>query len=353
MSISAPPLAPYPLMGGQTAPFEGPPGPVGPQGPQGELGPQGPEGPPGPQGETGDPGPVLGWRGAWDSLTTYPAYDAVTLDGSSYLATATAGVGISPPAEPWQLMAQKGDQGIQGIQGPTGPTGSVAASGAGTAAAPSHSFTADPNTGLYNRNPDELGLSTNSADRLIVNATAVQHGPTMTLGATPGAPDVYFVRDAANILAHRNGTTAQRVYIYNTWTDASNYERLGTWWQGNLAFVMAESVGTGVARTLYMGTAQAADVILRTTNLDRWRIASNGHFLAGSDNSIDIGAAGATRPRDLHLGRHLNIGGNVGFYATAAQAKQTVSGSHGSNAALQSLLTALSTIGLITNSSTA
>ena len=46
-------------------------------------------------------------------------------------------------------------------------------------------------------------------------------------------------------------------------------------------------------------------------------------------------------------------GSNVGFYDTAPATRQTVTGSRGGNAALQSLLTALSTIGLITDSSTA
>lgn len=46
-------------------------------------------------------------------------------------------------------------------------------------------------------------------------------------------------------------------------------------------------------------------------------------------------------------------GSNVGFYNTAPAAKQTVTGSRGGNAALASLLTALATIGLLTDSSTA
>lgn len=41
----------------------------------------------------------------------------------------------------------------------------------------------------------------------------------------------------------------------------------------------------------------------------------------------------------------------IGFYGTTKKSKQTVTGSKGANAALTSLLTALSTIGLITDSS--
>jgi hypothetical protein len=47
----------------------------------------------------------------------------------------------------------------------------------------------------------------------------------------------------------------------------------------------------------------------------------------------------------------LQTTGNVGFYGTAPQAKPAVSGSKGANAALASLVTALATLGLVTDSS--
>ena len=59
-------------------------------------------------------------------------------------------------------------------------------------------------------------------------------------------------------------------------------------------------------------------------------------------------SGGATFGGDLD-----HDGSNIGFYNTAPAAKQAIAGSRGGNAALQSLLSALSTIGLITDSSTA
>ena len=47
----------------------------------------------------------------------------------------------------------------------------------------------------------------------------------------------------------------------------------------------------------------------------------------------------------------LGASGQLGFFGTAAQTKQTVTGSRGANAALASLLTALATYGIITDSS--
>jgi hypothetical protein len=58
-------------------------------------------------------------------------------------------------------------------------------------------------------------------------------------------------------------------------------------------------------------------------------------------------------PYDLIITSGLSIHGNVGFYGVGSTAKQTVTGSRGGNAALQSLLTARATIGLITDSTTA
>ena len=55
----------------------------------------------------------------------------------------------------------------------------------------------------------------------------------------------------------------------------------------------------------------------------------------------------------LEIEGNLNHDGNsVGFYATTPAVQQDITGSRGSNAALASLLTALETIGLITDSTT-
>jgi hypothetical protein len=50
---------------------------------------------------------------------------------------------------------------------------------------------------------------------------------------------------------------------------------------------------------------------------DRWKIVgSTGHIFAVADNTYDIGASGANRPRDLWLGRNLDIAGNVTVHGT-------------------------------------
>ncbi|HIN63814.1 MAG TPA: hypothetical protein EYM95_04180 [Candidatus Obscuribacterales bacterium] len=95
----------------------GPEGPEGPEGPQGPAGPTGATGATGAQGAQGDPGPEgLVWRGAWNSATSYAVDDAVSHNGSSYIAI-SANSNSAPPSANWNALAAKGDTGPQGPAG--------------------------------------------------------------------------------------------------------------------------------------------------------------------------------------------------------------------------------------------
>lgn len=80
----------------------------GTTGPKGDTGLTGPTGPTGPTGATGPAG--LTWRGEWDGSTAYHTHDAVSSDGSSYVAL-SASTGAVPPGPNWQLLAAKGGPG--------------------------------------------------------------------------------------------------------------------------------------------------------------------------------------------------------------------------------------------------
>ena len=62
--------------------------------------------------------------------------------------------------------------------------------------------------------------------------------------------DVTLARDAANTLAQRNGVNAQIFRIYNTYTDASNYERGILKWDTNVLKIGVEIGGTGSNRNI-------------------------------------------------------------------------------------------------------
>lgn len=66
--------------------------------------------------------------------------------------------------------------------------------------------------------------------------------------------DLKIYRDAANTLAQRNSTSAQAYRLYNTYTNASNYERLAFVWDSNTAKIQTEAAGTGTLRDLSIGS---------------------------------------------------------------------------------------------------
>ena len=112
-------------------------GATGPQGATGATGDQGPTGPQGPAGATGAQGARgLNWKGPWSSAANYVIDDAVSYNGSSWIAK-RANNNVAPTeSDDWTIIAQKGDvgatgsQGPQGLQGPTGPQGLTGATGA-------------------------------------------------------------------------------------------------------------------------------------------------------------------------------------------------------------------------------
>lgn len=125
------------------------------------------------------------------------------------------------------------------------------------------------------------------------------------------------VQDAADTLAIRNGTNPQLLYIYNTFTNSSNYERGVLAWASNQLFVGTDAAGTGSARVLTLASSGTAGTRLRTNSTDRWLVDGSGHITAFTDNTLDIGAAGATRPRSLFLGTNITTGAPAGGTAAA------------------------------------
>jgi hypothetical protein len=67
--------------------------------------------------------------------------------------------------------------------------------------------------------------------------------------------------------------------------------------------------GTGIAATSVRIVTAATNST--ATGTDRWIWNSSGHFLASSDNTYDIGASGANRPRSLFLGTNITVGGQI------------------------------------------
>jgi len=94
-----------------------------------------------------------------------------------------------------------------------------------------------------------LGLNVTLGSNL-----AVAWSSAINVGAN-NPPDLYLYRDAAAIVAQRNGTTAQLSRIYNTFTSATSFERCNLSWISNVLTLGTEKGSAGgVARDLAIQT---------------------------------------------------------------------------------------------------
>jgi hypothetical protein len=96
--------------------------------------------------------------------------------------------------------------------------------------------------------------------------------------------DVLLSRDAAGVLAQRNGTNAQGFRLYNTYTDASNYERLGIRWASNILTISNENAGTGSSRNMQVGDS-STNMFFDGNGLT----ATGGRLTPGSDDGVTLG----------------------------------------------------------------
>lgn len=124
---------------------------------------------------------------------------------------------------------------------------------------------------------------------------------SLTLTNLATGTNAVLVPDGANTLALRNSTTAQTLRLYSTYTDASNYERLTFDYNsgGGRFRIFNENAGTGAGtRSLLVASGTGGlELSGNQASAIHWKINSLGHFLAVTDNTYDIGASGATRPR--------------------------------------------------------
>lgn len=130
-------------------------------------------------------------------------------------------------------------------------------------------------------------------------------GWSNTAGTTFGATiDLQLHRDAANTLAQRNGVNAQTLRVYNTYTDASNYERGVFDWTtiANTLTIGTQSAGTGSTSRNVAINAQNGQILFTAGFNQCWVINGSSNFVAGVDNTFDIGASGVGRPRRFFLG---------------------------------------------------
>ncbi len=148
----------------------------------------------------------------------------------------------------------------------------------------------DPSTIFSVRDDGTCSCNTFASGGSTLQAGFLSVGDDKSIGFA-GQPRLF--RDAADILAQRNAAIGQTFRIYNTFTDASNYERGFMRWSSNILQIGSEKLGTGSARALELSvdgnrrlfiTASGQVGVGSTTG----SLSSNGLFVDVPANSSSL-----------------------------------------------------------------
>lgn len=207
-------------------------------------------------------------------------------------------------------------------------------------------------------NPNDINLRATASNGVLINST----------GFSIGEQSAIFFRDVpagtiysalrtqvSGVIEQRNGVNAQTLRVYNTFTDASNYERGRFAWVSNVLTIGTENAGTGLARNLTIesagggisfsssvsiqlqvngrafishaagastlnfggvtaGPANIDTIAIFTNNAQRWTFNNSGHFVAFTDNAYDIGSIASNRPRSIYLSANVQAGSGGEIY---------------------------------------
>jgi hypothetical protein len=156
----------------------------------------------------------------------------------------------------------------------------------GSPSAVAYGFASDATTGLYYASSNDLRLTVVGFDAVSLSQTTLRlQSATSQFGFGTGAGDLFVARDAADTLAQRRGVNAQTFRLYNTFTDASNYERGKFEWASNVLRIGTEKAGTGTARNLEF----------QTDGVTRLTISASG--------PVDVVNGNITLANDVRLSR--------------------------------------------------
>lgn len=173
-------------------------------------------------------------------------------------------------------------------------------------------FSGATNTGFL-RNGSRVGFIMAGSDVMAWVGSSVLLRSTTSLDwsngtSQTGTADLTLVREAAATLqmgVDVNGAAISQTFKAHdgiTGTDIAG---------ASLTIAGGRGTGAGAPGVLNFSTSTAlASGTTAQTLSTRWSITGSGHFVAGADNSYDIGAAGATRPRSAYLAVSLTIGDN-------------------------------------------
>jgi hypothetical protein len=177
------------------------------------------------------------------------------------------------------------------------------------------SFRVQKDGHLYISNsPSRFDIFVNNTNALSIFSSQVRCLMPLTFSNDGAFNDTFLLRDGApNTLALRNSTAAQTFRVYNTFPGNGNNEFGSLNWvdQPNEFQITTGIAGSGTGRALCLRGAGGINIrIGGAPGTLVWQFGtSTGHLLAATDNSVDIGASGANRPRNIYVAGAVIAGG--------------------------------------------
>lgn len=144
--------------------------------------------------------------------------------------------------------------------------------------------------------PDSVIVRDNYGRNILTNMLQYTVTPTHLTDASVIDTDVLNF-NGANVGEMVNSTNPQTLRVYNTFTDASNYERIAIQANSSNSRIAVQNAGTGVARALEFETG----------GVQSWRITTGGTFTPMTDNAYDIGTKTTFRVRDLFMSKRIYL----------------------------------------------
>ena len=164
-----------------------------------------------------------------------------------------------------------------------------------------------------------------------------------------GVTSSLLIGDTDNIVEIRNSTTAQTLHLYNTFTNASNYERGFLKWSSNVLEFGNEAAGTGTGRAnkywmnnlagsnAYISYEGSHKIILGSAGSDVWVFSNSTltikNWSSGQDRAIILNSQAGITDRASEFVRidadnGSGAGAIGGFYVRTAPALGTGTTAH-------------------------
>lgn len=181
---------------------------------------------------------------------------------------------------------------------------SISAAFASNAAAATFALTANSAT----------NASTATSASFASTASYVGYAPTASYVSSSGTVTI---QSGNNTVELFNTSSAQRLNIYSSFNDSSNFKRLSLYGANGDYVIDANATGSGTSGgDLYIKhSAGSHSIRLWTSNIERYRIENNGHFVPAPDNTYNLGAGGQ-RFANVYA---VNFSGSL--YGTASSAR--------------------------------